>query len=145
MVEEGRGVADERARRKEAFKELGLLMSAKANINGILLSTYSIIFVVQAGLFYGVSITTIPPVRVALALLGIVALTALLSITHRSQATNSRCDSRAAEIETRLGIRVIRNYQPTSRWEFSLHSTFKAVDVVLIVLWIGLLVAVIPI
>ncbi len=134
--------APERSR-EDVFRELGLILEAKKNINAIILTLYSVFYSLEGFLLYGFFVIDGTAARGSIAFFGALCLMGLFVVTMRTQGTNTRCDHRARELEEAHGIRVILNYdnseeQRSPRFLFraTMHGTLKAIDVVLVVLWV---------
>ncbi len=131
--------------REDVFRELELILEAKKNINSVILTLYSVFYSLEGFLLYGFFVIDAIAARQSIAFFGALCLIGLFVVTIRTQGTNTRCDLRAQELEKANEIRVILNYdnsqgQGSPRFLFraTMHGTLKAIDAVLIGMWIVL-------
>lgn len=132
--------------RRDRFRELELILEAKKNINSLVGTMYSVFFSLEGFLVYAFFTLHDIDARVSIAMFGSVVLVGLAIVTGRFQGTNDRCDARARELETALGVKVVLNYFPPEDskktnsllGEPRMHATLAAVDWVLVAMWIVL-------
>lgn len=129
--------------REDVFRELELILEAKKNINSVILTLYSVFYSLEGFLLYGFFVIDAMAARESIAFFGALCLIGLFVVTIRTQGTNTRCDRRAQELEKANGIRVILNYDnseeqrnPRFLFRATMHGTLKAIDVVLVAMWV---------
>jgi hypothetical protein len=126
------------------LEELKLVIDSKHNVNNLLMQTMMVFYAIVGALFTAMLAVDRNNISFVGAVFSAIILILFFFIVRRLESTNRKCDERALELERKLQMNVVVNYQPDSKDRYfdkiRMHRAIECVTLVIAIMSCGLAV-----